>query len=153
MFYLVAWLVLCMDQLFKYLITRSIPLGQSIPAVPKILKLTLVQNTGAAFSLFTGLSSYLAVIGIIISVLVIYFHYRVSGSEYLLQTGLALILGGSLGNLIDRLFRGGVIDYLDISPLINWPVFNFADILINLGVFLIMLRILMGGDKNATSPI
>ena len=69
----------------------------------------------------------------------VYFHHLLPAKEKLAQSGLALMLGGSAGNLFDRLFRHYVIDYLDFKV---WPVFNLADIMINLGVALIILAIL-----------
>ena len=137
-FYILALVILVIDQFFKQLVQQSMHLGQSIPLIGSFIKLTYVRNTGAAFSLFIGFSPYLAVIGLVVVLAVIYFHYKIPARNYVLQTGLAFILGGSLGNLADRIFRSYVIDYLDITV---WPVFNFADIMINLGVILIVLRL------------
>jgi signal peptidase II len=137
-FYVLALAILIIDQLFKYLVHQSMSLGQSIPLLDGILKLTYVRNTGAAFSLFVGFSPYLLVIGVIVALAVIYFHYKIPARNYYLQTGLAFILGGSLGNLVDRIFRSYVIDYLDVTI---WPVFNFADIMINIGVILIAFKL------------
>ncbi|MEA3492819.1 MAG: signal peptidase II [Candidatus Margulisiibacteriota bacterium] len=135
-FYLLAILITVIDQSIKQIIHLTMPLGKSIPLF-WILKLTYVGNTGAAFSLFSGFSNYLIIISVVVVAAVIYFHYRVPITDRLAQTGLAFILGGSIGNLVDRVFRSYVIDYIDITV---WPVFNFADIMINLGVFLIIIR-------------
>lgn len=148
-FYSLALTVVILDQLFKYLVQRSMYLGQSIPLLNGLLKLTYVRNTGAAFSLFVGFSPYLAVVGAAVIAAVIYFHYRYRFYNSFLQTGLALVLGGSLGNLIDRIFRSYVVDYIDLTI---WPVFNFADIMINLGVILIALKLLTGG-KNVSNSL
>lgn len=150
LFYLTALLVALADQAIKFAVHRQMFFGQSFYLFGKIVKLTYVRNTGAAFSLFTGLSPYLIVISIIIICAVIYFHYRVPLTDRLIQTGLAFILGGSAGNLIDRLFRGYVVDYIDLS---FWPVFNFADTMINLGVFLIIIKLFSKGEKNASDPV
>lgn len=146
MFYLVAFLVLAADQFFKYLINRSMTLGQSLPLLDGFLKLTYVRNTGAAFSLFVGFSPYLSVIGVIVAAVVIYYYYKIPNKSLVLQLGLASLLGGILGNLIDRLVRSFVIDYLDINI---WPVFNFADIMINVGVFLILCSFITAPGKEA----
>jgi signal peptidase II len=138
-FYLNALLVFAVDQLLKHLVHKFMHFGQSIPIIGEVVKLTYVRNTGAAFSLFVGFSPYLALVGILVAVLVIYYHYQVPAKNFLMQIGLSCLLGGSIGNLADRVIRSYVIDYIDITI---WPVFNFADIMINLGVFLILLNYL-----------
>ena len=137
-FYLLALVMLVFDQIFKYLVHKLMYFGQSIPVYSSFVKLTYVRNTGAAFSLFVGFSSYLIVIGIAVVIAVIYFHHRLSSKNYWMQTALAFVLGGSLGNLLDRIFRSYVIDYIDITV---WPVFNFADIMINVGVIMIAMKL------------
>lgn len=144
-FYLLAILITVIDQGLKQIIHITMPLGKSIPLF-WILKLTYVGNRGAAFSLFSGFSNYLIIISVVVIAVVIYFHYRVPLANLLTQTGMAFILGGSIGNLIDRVFRSYVIDYIDITV---WPVFNFADIMINLGVLLIIIRMF----KHETNPL
>ncbi|MDD5594442.1 MAG: signal peptidase II [Candidatus Margulisbacteria bacterium] len=146
-FYSIAFLITALDQLIKYLVQKEMIVGQSIPLIGHVFKLTYVRNTGAAFSLFVGFSPYLAAIGLAVAVAVIYLHYRTSPENYLLQIGFATILGGSLGNLIDRLFRFYVIDYLDITV---WPVFNLADIMINVGVIMLACRLFSQGEKDAS---
>lgn len=144
-FYLLVLLITVIDQGIKQLVHLTMPLGKSIPLF-WILKLTYVGNRGAAFSLFSGFSNYLIIISVVVIAVVIYFHYRVPLANRLAQTGMAFILGGSIGNLIDRIFRSYVIDYIDITV---WPVFNLADIMINLGVLLILVRMF----KHETSSI
>ena len=138
LFYFLAFLVLCLDQLIKYFVHRGMLLGQTIPVIDGILRLTYVRNTGAAFSLFSGFSHYLIWIGIIIILFIVYYHYKIPERGYRLQIALAFILGGSLGNLMDRIFRSYVIDYIDLRI---WPVFNFSDIMINLGIILVIYEI------------
>ena len=149
-FYILALAILIIDQFLKFLVHQSMSLGQSIPLLDGILKLTYVRNTGAAFSLFVGFSPYLLVIGLIVALAVIYFHYKIPARNYYLQTGLAFILGGSLGNLVDRIFRSYVIDYLDITV---WPVFNFADIMINAGVILIAFKLFAERKKDVSDSV
>jgi len=139
LFYFNALIILIVDQFFKFLVHRFMVLGQSIPLLNDVIKLTYVRNTGAAFSLFIGFSPYLAVVGSLVVVLVIYFHYRVPAKYLPLQFGLSCLLGGSIGNLADRLIRSYVIDYIDVTI---WPVFNFADIMINVGAFIIAFSLL-----------
>jgi len=137
LFYLLALVILAFDQIFKYLVHHLMSFGQSIPIYSNFVKFTYVRNTGAAFSLFVGFSSYLIVIGVAVVIAVIFFHHKLSKNNYWMQVSLAFVLGGSLGNLLDRIFRSYVIDYIDITV---WPVFNFADIMINIGVIMIAMK-------------
>lgn len=151
LFYLGALLITAADQFFKYLVNKNLPPGQSMPLIGNIIKLTYVKNTGAAFSLFVGFSPYLAIVGMAVILAAIYFHFRIPAKNYLAQIALAFILGGSLGNLIDRLFRAYVIDYLDITI---WPVFNLADVMINLGVVLLIYNLFKKeGGKDVSNPV
>lgn len=150
-FYLIAALIVVADQLLKYVVHGALKLGQSIPLINNVLNLTYVRNTGAAFSLFVGFSSYLVIIGLVVAAAVVYFHYKGPKTNYYMQVGLAFVLGGSLGNLVDRVFRGYVIDYIDIMI---WPVFNLADIMINVGVILIAYKLFAEEEKkDAASPV
>lgn len=109
-----------------------------------------MRNTGAAFSLFVGFSPYLMAIGLVMSIIVIFIHHFTTNKNPLFHTSLSFILGGSLGNLIDRALRGYVIDYIDLS---FWPVFNLADIMINLGAAMFLFTFLKKEDNNAPDPI
>jgi signal peptidase II len=149
LFYLGALLVFAIDQILKHLIHKFMFLGQTIPLVNDVVKLTYVRNTGAAFSLFVGFSSYLAIVGLVVTAAVVYFHYRVPAKNLLIQAGLACLLGGSIGNLADRLVRSYVIDYIDITI---WPVFNFADIMINVGVIMLAFNFFEKDNKDVSDP-
>jgi signal peptidase II len=145
LFWLNALVVFTLDQCLKQYVHKFMHFGQSIPLLGDFVHLTYVRNTGAAFSLFVGFSPYLAIVGVAVAIGVVYFHYRVPTNNYVLQIGLSCLLGGSIGNLADRLFRGYVIDYVDITI---WPVFNFADIMINLGVLFIALNYLRSPEEG-----
>jgi signal peptidase II len=139
MFYLSSALVFLLDQLSKLWMAASFHPGQSFPLIKNVLHLTYVQNRGAAFGLFQGQRVFLLVVGLMVMGLVFYFHLKVRSYDFL-QIPLGLIWGGSLGNLIDRFLRRYVVDFIDLRV---WPVFNLADALINLGVFLIIARLLL----------
>ena len=146
LFYLISFLVLLIDQALKFLVRGQMTLGQSL-SLFRYLKLTYVRNTGAAFSIFVGFSPYLALVGAVIVVAILYFYHRTKPQDLWLRIGLALVLGGSLGNLADRIFHGYVIDYIDVTV---WPVFNFADAMINVGVALIALRLFIRGKRDVS---
>jgi len=153
LFYGLSFLVIFIDQLIKYLVDKQMVYGQSIQIFDGFLQLTYVKNTGAAFSLFVGFSPYLIVVGVLAAIVVIFFHYRLPPKDLYLQTSLAFILGGSVGNLIDRILRSFVVDYVDI---LIWPVFNFADVMINVGVLLIAIKLFETREverKDASHPL
>ena len=150
LFYFIAFLIAAADQLLKYLVHKNMFLGQSIPIIGEVIKLTYVRNTGVAFSLFVGFSPYLAIAGLVVTLGVIYLHYRIPAKNFSMQIALAFILGGSLGNLIDRIFRSYVVDYMDITI---WPVFNLADVMINIGAIMLAFKLIEKGDKDVSGPI
>jgi signal peptidase II len=144
-FALAASLVVIADQLSKFLIRTNLDLGQSVPE-DGLVRLSYVRNTGAAFGLLsnqTFLIILTAVVGI--AILLLYYSYPLFGSLPV-KVGLGLLLGGSVGNLVDRLRSGYVTDFIDLRV---WPVFNLADSAIVVGVailayFLIFLALREG---------
>ncbi|MFA6169939.1 MAG: signal peptidase II [Candidatus Margulisiibacteriota bacterium] len=135
-FYLLTLTIIIADQALKQLVNSTMSVGQVLPLLGRFLSLTYVRNTGAAFSILTGSSPLLIIISLFAAGLMVYFQQRLTARDWTLKLGLALLLGGTLGNLFDRLVRHYVIDYIDFKV---WPVFNLADIMIDLGVGLIIL--------------
>ena len=111
-----------------------------MPVIKGFFNLTYVRNTGVAFGLFPDQRLFLILIGIIVCFLVVYYRERSGNTNLLLNVYLGLILGGSLGNLFDRVVYGYVTDYMDFRV---FPVFNLADMCINLGVILIILNFIV----------
>ncbi|MFA5840607.1 MAG: signal peptidase II [Candidatus Margulisiibacteriota bacterium] len=149
LFYSLAAIVFFIDHFLKNMVQHAMQVGQSIPVLDGIVKLTYVRNTGAAFSLFTGYSAYLVVIGVLATAVILYFHFKVPRRHIYSQIALAFILGGSIGNLFDRISLGFVVDYIDFG---FWPVFNLADIMINVGVIMIAAHILTE-DKRGKDDV
>ena len=150
LFFSIALFIAALYQVLIYLVNKHMVLGHSLPLLGNFIKLTFVRYTGAAFSLFVGFSPYLTIIGLLIAAAVIYWHYRIPADDHFAQAALAFVLGGSLGNLLDRLLRSYVIDYIDLSI---WPVFNLADILINVGVMLLAVKLLTKDSKDVSDPV
>jgi len=140
LFYFAAFLVFAADLLIKLIVSSRLSPAQSIPLIKGILNLTYVRNTGVAFGLFPGQRAPLILIGIAVCAIVLYFYAKAGKADPLLNIFLAVILGGSLGNLFDRVAFGYVVDYIDFRV---FPVFNFADIAINLGVLFIILHLFL----------
>jgi signal peptidase II len=140
-----SFILFGMDRATKALVVRHLPLYESVPVVEGFFHLTHVANTGALFGLMAGLASPLRgfvfiAIPVVAIALIVVFQLRSRQGDLFTQSGLALILGGALGNLYDRIRFGHVIDFLDFSLAgYHWPAFNIADSCICLGVFTLML--------------
>jgi len=135
------------DQVVKGIIFSCENLN--IKLIPGVLKLSYVQNTGGAYGL--GADSILVLIGINLLLVIFITRFLVKNYKTLdknLTTGLLLVLSGGISNLIDRLFRGYVIDYLDLTEVLNFPVFNIADSLIVIGVIIMIVTILINTVKE-----
>lgn len=135
----IFFICLLADQLTKYWVSLQIKPHSTVPLIEHVLHFTYAENTGAAFSIFRGMQSFLVLLTSIGMALI--FVYMVSlkaEGKGLLKLSLALILAGGVGNLIDRLRLGYVIDFIDVR-LIKFAIFNVADICISIGVFLLIV--------------
>ena len=147
-FWLVALLGLILDQLTKYLVTQTFTeIGDSFPLWENVFHFTYVINTGAAFSFFRGGVSWLRWLSLIVSLGLIVFAWYVPKMNKIEQLGYGFILAGALGNGIDRFLFGYVVDFLDFR-LIKFPVFNLADVSINLGIVFLLLASFKVTAKN-----
>jgi len=138
---------LLIDQISKLLVVKLLDINKSIVLIKNFFYLTYTHNTGAAFSILTGQRIFLILIAI--TILAILFNYlrknKVEGK--IDKLAFSLIIGGSLGNLIDRIIRGYVVDFIDIKIFgYNFPVFNLADTFIVVGVFLLIIT--LGRKEN-----
>lgn len=138
-FWIVALVSLIMDHLTKLWVVQNFEPGETLPLWHSVFHLTYVTNTGAAFSLFSnGGILWLRWLSLLVSLglmAMAWFGPRLQRWE---QVGYGLILGGALGNGIDRFVSGHVVDFLDFQ-LINFPVFNLADISINIGIWFLII--------------
>ena len=136
--------VLGADQLTKYVVRTYMEVGESIPE-DGIIRLTYIQNTGSAFGLFPNQTLILTIAAVIGVGIIGYFLIKGSDTSVLLSISLALQLGGAIGNIIDRVSYGHVIDFVDLRI---WPIFNVADSSITIGFLLLAWVLLIGGDKK-----
>ncbi len=139
---------LLLDQVTKFVITRFLPLYTQQEVVPGFFNLVHVRNTGAAFSFLAGSPSlgrqvFFIGVGVVAAAVLLYLYRATGGREKAKRAGLALILGGALGNLMDRLRLGAVVDFLDfhIGPY-HWPAFNVADSAITVGAGILLVSVL-----------
>jgi signal peptidase II len=143
----VAIFVVLVDQVSKYAVMTGLEVGQSwdiVPWLAPIFRLTYVANTGVAFGLFPGLSRLFAAVPAIAAVAILVYGWSLPSDQFLIRIVLGLPLGGAIGNLVDRVHRGFVVDFIDLSfwPLREWPIFNLADSSIVAGVVLLGLLML-----------
>src|SRR5215210_1604295 len=131
------------DQGLKRLVEGSIRLGDSIPVIPDVLRLSYTRNDGGAFGILGGQSGVL-LLGSVVAVAFVLWMLLKGPPALTTTLGCGLILGGAAGNLFDRLTTGDVTDFLDLEfwPLQEWPVFNAADVAIVLGVTTLLLAAL-----------
>jgi signal peptidase II len=151
---IVAGTVLVLDLLTKMLVLAYLPLGAGIPVIPGLFDVTHVQNPGGAFGFLATLGPQArGVIFILVSVLavavILWFYMQTPVQQRWLAFGFALIFGGAIGNLVDRLRFGAVIDFIDVYiGDLHWPAFNIADSAITVGVaifaFHVMFRKMQG---------
>ena len=143
---LIALCFLVIDQVIKLFITSILEVGEGIVIIKNFFTLTLLHNTGAAFSIFRS-NTFLLIIVSFMALFLIYLFFIKNSKLNKLDIWLyGALIGGILGNLCDRIFRGYVVDYLDFR-LFNFPVFNLADSVIVISVILIMIG-LIRGEKN-----
>ena len=147
LFFLFLFLVI-LDQITKALVINFFDLYESVPLFP-IVNLTFVVNYGFAFGLLNDPSLNQILVSVVILLIILYFLYLlIKTQDNIFRFTLILILSGALGNFIDRIFRGFVIDFIDIYiSKYHWPAFNIADGCITVGFMILMVNILFLNKK------
>lgn len=156
LFYGALFLVLILDQATKYIIVQKIALHNSFDIISDFLSLSLVNNERGAFGLLALDKSVFIIVSIILIIAIVwYYHYLTThkSANFFWEISIGMVTGGALGNLIDRIRHGYVIDFIDlhIGKTFQWPVFNIADIGITIGLSMIVLKILMEKQDNKKS--
>lgn len=148
MFFFIITAVLLIDQGSKAAVQMLMYLGESIPVLPPVFYLTYIMNPGAAFGILPNQKVLFITTGILLITGVLVGYRKMPPEKKLLRFSLGLVLGGALGNLLDRLRFGRVVDFLDFRV---WPVFNLADTAIFIGVCLLAWELLKDGSKTNES--
>ena len=144
-----AALVLALDQLTKFVVRQTLEWHHSWPYFG-FFRFTHVQNTGSAFGLFQGNNIPLLLVSLVGVVVLAYIYRSQERPSLLMRISIALMLGGAIGNLLDRILQGHVTDFIDIGP---WPVFNLADSSIVVGVILMAwLLVVRRNDAEESVP-
>lgn len=148
----VAVATVLLDQATKIAVARNLSICERIPVLGSVLRLTHIRNSGAVFGMMRGAGAYFtffSVVAAVVLVVVLFFSRRAS---MLVRVSLGLVLGGAVGNLIDRLRFGAVVDFIDvgIGETARWPCFNVADSAITIGVILLIVNSLGWSRHRAT---
>ena len=136
-------LVILVDFFSKYIVSKLMTVNETINLIDNFFRITYVKNTGAAFSIFSNNTILVIIISIVVIGFLLFYIYKNKGNNKLENVSYAFILGGAIGNLIDRLVYGYVIDFLDFEILsYDAPIFNLADTFIVIGVILFLINTL-----------
>lgn len=136
-----SFLLIIIDQIIKFFAVENLAKIESVPIINQIFHLTYVENRGAAFGIFEGKTTFLSFLTFIMLGLAVgLIFYKKIQSKFLIVS-LSLIVAGGIGNLIDRVFRGFVVDYIDVR-IINFAIFNLADCFVVIGAILVIFYVL-----------
>jgi signal peptidase II len=151
-------LIVLLDQVSKAIVRRTLPLHESVSVIPGIMDFTHIRNTGAAFGFLNGVdfpfkTIVIAIVATAALIGVALYAAGLAHHQTLARVGLALIIGGAAGNLIDRVIAGSVVDFVDVYwRNYHFWAFNVADSAISIGVAVMILD-MIGVNKHASSPV
>lgn len=142
-YYLIAILIILLDQFTKWLIVSKMAFGDSIPIINNVLYITSHRNRGAAWGILQGQMWLFYAITLVVIIAIIYYIQKAAKGKWLLGISLGLMLGGAIGNFLDRVIRKEVVDFIHTYIFgYNFPVFNVADSSLCIGVVLLMIVML-----------
>jgi len=163
----ISFTVLLFDQVSKQIIRSSMTLHESIPVLGNFFRITYIENPGMAFGIRFGENAFFTVFAIIASVAILIYLFKMKGDHLLARLAMAIIFGGAVGNLSDRLVRGRVVDFLDCEffdihlpsfdfffihfpgySLERWPVFNVADMAVTIGMVMLVIFIIIEEEHH-----
>ena len=130
MYILIGIALVIIDQVIKYMVNINMLLGQSYPLIEDFLYITYVKNTGIAFGLFKNNNLFMIIVISIIILILLYFYNKEKNKVFSLNISITMLISGAVGNLIDRIYYGFIVDYIVFT---FWPAFNLADSLIVIG--------------------
>ena len=146
---IIAIISILIDQISKFIIVSNFSISSSITVIPSFFSIMFVKNTGAAWGIFSNGTLILAIASIIFLLFAIKYIYELKTISKLSVFTYATLIGGIIGNLIDRLFRGYVVDFLSFNIFgYSFPVFNIADIFIVVSIILIVIESIWKEGKN-----
>ncbi|MCY1038094.1 signal peptidase II [Staphylococcus nepalensis] len=139
----ITLVILILDQITKYIITKTMQIGDSFELIPNFLNITSHRNSGAAWGILSGKMAFFYIITVVILIVLIVFYIKEAKHNLLMQVAISLLFAGALGNFIDRVLNGEVVDFVDTYIFsYNFPIFNVADSSLTIGVLLIIIALL-----------
>ncbi|MEI5906101.1 signal peptidase II [Bacillus spongiae] len=140
LYYVIALFVVLLDQFTKWLIVQRVNLGEQIKVIEDVLYITSHRNKGAAWGILEGQMWFFYIVTVIVVAGIVYFLQKEAKGKRLYSISLAFILGGAIGNFIDRVFRGSVVDFINTYIFTyDFPIFNIADAALTIGVVLLII--------------
>lgn len=148
-YYLLALVLIGLDQWTKWLVATKMELGESIPVLEDFFYITSHRNSGAAWGILEGQMILFYIITVIVLIGLIYFLHTHGKQDRLVATGVGVLIGGAVGNFIDRLIRQEVVDFANFYIFnYNFPIFNVADAALTIGVVIVIIAILLDERKR-----
>ena len=158
-------IVLFIDQLTKFVVKKTLALGESVKILGDTVCFTYIENKGMVFGIKIGFITFFTILSVALTIFIFYYLYKIKEEKFIYKFPFSLILGGAVGNLIDRIIYNRVIDFIDIDipnisissfdlflfktpeiELFRWPVFNVADIAITVGMILLLIIFYINKD-------
>ncbi|RQM96791.1 signal peptidase II [Staphylococcus warneri] len=140
---LIAFLIIVIDQVTKWIIASSMKIGDSYEVIPNFLNITSHRNNGAAWGILSGKMFFFYIITVIILIVLVLFFIKEAQYNLFMQLAISLLFAGALGNFIDRLLNGEVVDFIDTNIFgYDFPIFNVADSSLTIGVILVIIALL-----------
>ena len=150
-YYAVAIIVIFLDQVTKWFVVKNMQLGEEITIIDPYLSFLSHRNSGAAWGMLEGQMWLFYIVTVVVAAGIIYYFHKEAQGHRLFSISLMLLLGGAIGNFIDRLVSGEVVDFISVLiPIINYdfPIFNIADASLSIGVVTLIIHIIMDEKKN-----
>jgi len=139
-YYVIALIIIALDQITKFLVVKNMELGESLTIIDNFLYITSHRNTGAAWGILAGQMWFFYIVTIAVVIALVYYMQKMAKTHVLLGISLALMLGGAIGNFIDRVMRQEVVDFVDTIIFgYDFPIFNVADSALTVGVGLLII--------------
>lgn len=148
-YYFIALAIIILDQVTKWLVVQHMEIRESIPLIENVLYLTSHRNAGAAFGILQGQLWLFVIATIVVVGVVTYYIQKYTKDQKWFGVSLGLVLGGAIGNFIDRLLQGAVVDFIDVYIFAyNFPIFNVADSALVVGVIMLMIHVFLEEKKE-----
>src|SRR5699024_5103938 len=151
LYYLLALIVIGIDQGSKWIVKTKMDLYEQIPIIDNFFYITSHRNAGAAWGILQGQMTFFYIITVVFTIGIIYFLHKYAKDNVGLAISISLILGGAIGNFIDRLFRKEVVDFIDVMIFsYDYPIFNVADSFLVIGVILFAIVTIIDERRSAS---